>query len=198
MHIDKLTHIITRTFLFLTLFISTSVFSKDVYVDGYIRSDGTAVKGYYRSAPNSTINDNFSTEGNINPYTGEEGWVPRESIETSKLEWDNSSSSESSYNSNQQPNQSVSRSRPSDTDYDLSFSDIYNNPFKAFIFMMIGFAVVCAIIIEPYEQFIEFCRGPGAYRRKHGTSEVFWNFLRGLGSLGTLIVIIVLSFTKLF
>ena len=56
----------------------TSVLAKDVYVNGYTRSDGTYVSGHYRSAPNSTINDNFSTEGNVNPYTGKEGWVSRE------------------------------------------------------------------------------------------------------------------------
>ena len=48
-------------------------FSSDVYVQGYTRKDGTHVEGYYRSAPNSTTSDNFSTYGNINPYTGELG-----------------------------------------------------------------------------------------------------------------------------
>lgn len=46
-----------------------------VYVKGYTRKDGTYVKGYYRTAPNNTNRDNFSTQGNINPYTGQSGWV---------------------------------------------------------------------------------------------------------------------------
>jgi len=47
-----------------------------VYVKSYTRSDGTYVPGYYRTAPNSTNTDNFSTKGNINPYTGKPGWIP--------------------------------------------------------------------------------------------------------------------------
>ena len=59
----------------LSLLILTSSFllSGDVYVDGYTRSDGTYVEGHYRSSPNDTVSDNFSTDGNVNPYTGEEG-----------------------------------------------------------------------------------------------------------------------------
>lgn len=49
-----------------------------VYVRGYTRSDGTQVQGHYRTAPNSTVNDNFSTIGNVNPYTGESGYLPRD------------------------------------------------------------------------------------------------------------------------
>ena len=47
--------------------------SSDVYVSGYYKSDGTYVKPHYRSAPNSTTLDNFSTKGNTNPYTGKKG-----------------------------------------------------------------------------------------------------------------------------
>ena len=46
-----------------------------VWVNGYYRSNGTYVKGHYRTAPNHTNVDNFSTIGNINPYTYEQGWV---------------------------------------------------------------------------------------------------------------------------
>ena len=49
-----------------------------VYVSGYTRSDGTVVKPYYRTAPNSTNTDNFSTIGNTNPYTGESGYIARD------------------------------------------------------------------------------------------------------------------------
>jgi hypothetical protein len=43
------------------------------YVRGHTRSDGTYVQGHYRSSPNSTTSDNYSTRGNINPYTGQPG-----------------------------------------------------------------------------------------------------------------------------
>jgi len=45
----------------------------DVHVNGYYRSDGTYVKPHYRSDPDGNFNNNWSTKGNINPYTGEEG-----------------------------------------------------------------------------------------------------------------------------
>ncbi|WP_353861286.1 hypothetical protein [Azospirillum formosense] len=47
-----------------------------VWVSGYYRKDGTYVKGYYKTAPDSTKNNNFSTVGNTNPFTGEAGTKP--------------------------------------------------------------------------------------------------------------------------
>lgn len=43
------------------------------YVQGYTRSDGTYVAGHYATNPNSTTSDNWSTKGNVNPYTGQPG-----------------------------------------------------------------------------------------------------------------------------
>lgn len=53
---------------------STTSFSYDVNnsttnVSGYTRSNGTYVDSYTRTMPNSTNHDNFSTYGNVNPYT---------------------------------------------------------------------------------------------------------------------------------
>lgn len=45
------------------------------YVNGYTKSNGTQVKGHYRSNSNSTNHDNYSTQGNKNPYTGNKGTV---------------------------------------------------------------------------------------------------------------------------
>jgi hypothetical protein len=45
----------------------------DAYVHGYYRSNGTYVEPYHRTDPNNTPNDNWSTKGNVNPYTGQEG-----------------------------------------------------------------------------------------------------------------------------
>lgn len=57
--------------------------ASDVYVKGYTRSDGTYVRPHWRSAPNGTKVDNFSTEGNVNPYTGKPGWIPLNELEAS-------------------------------------------------------------------------------------------------------------------
>lgn len=43
------------------------------YVQPHMRKDGTYVEGHYRSSPNKTDMDNYSTKGNINPYTGQAG-----------------------------------------------------------------------------------------------------------------------------
>lgn len=45
------------------------------YVAPHIRSDGTMVQGHYRSAPDNTRINNYSTQGNYNPYTGQQGHV---------------------------------------------------------------------------------------------------------------------------
>ena len=54
------------------LFASSAAFA-DTYVNGYTKSDGTQVQGYERTNPNSTRSDNYSTQGNTNPYTGQAG-----------------------------------------------------------------------------------------------------------------------------
>lgn len=46
-----------------------------VHVRGYYRSNGTYVQPHYRSSPNHTKLDNYSTRGNVNPYTGKLGTV---------------------------------------------------------------------------------------------------------------------------
>jgi hypothetical protein len=49
--------------------------SADTYVDGYTRRDGIYVPGHYKTDQNSTKIDNYSTKGNVNPYTAEKGYV---------------------------------------------------------------------------------------------------------------------------
>lgn len=45
-------------------------------VKGYYRkSTGTYVQPHYRSSPNSSRWDNWSTKGNTNPYTGKSGYT---------------------------------------------------------------------------------------------------------------------------
>jgi hypothetical protein len=50
-----------------------TVNSSSTHVSGYTRSNGTYVHGYNRSSQNSTNHDNYSTSGNVNPYTGTSG-----------------------------------------------------------------------------------------------------------------------------
>lgn len=50
----------------------------DTWVNGYTKKDGTYVPGHWRTDPNTTRNDNYSTEGNSNPYTGTPGTKPRD------------------------------------------------------------------------------------------------------------------------
>ena len=45
--------------------------SAQQYVQGYCRSDGTCVSGYFKSEPNGTAADNYGTAGNLNPNTGQ-------------------------------------------------------------------------------------------------------------------------------
>lgn len=64
---------IIKTLLLISIvFISTSSLAE--YVRGHYRSNGTYVSGYNRSNRNSTKLDNYSTRGNVNPYTGAKGY----------------------------------------------------------------------------------------------------------------------------
>lgn len=65
--------------LFLVLFLAFGLFTYAIEVDaatrvrGYYRSNGTYVQPHYRSSPNNSRYDNWSTRGNYNPYTGKRG-----------------------------------------------------------------------------------------------------------------------------
>jgi len=52
---------------------STNTNPNHVLVEGYQKSNGKYVEQHIRTAPNSTILDNFSTYPNHNPYTGQIG-----------------------------------------------------------------------------------------------------------------------------
>lgn len=66
------------SFLFLLafgLFIVAGVADAAVRVRGYFRSSGTYVQPSYRSSPDSSRYNNYSSRGNYNPYTGKRGYV---------------------------------------------------------------------------------------------------------------------------
>jgi hypothetical protein len=44
-------------------------------VRGYVRKDGTYVKPHRQTDPDANKYNNYSTEGNMNPFTGEKGDV---------------------------------------------------------------------------------------------------------------------------
>ena len=43
------------------------------YVSPHTRQDGTYVAPHYQTNPNNTQRDNYGTQGNVNPYTGQYG-----------------------------------------------------------------------------------------------------------------------------
>ncbi|MBI2514485.1 MAG: hypothetical protein HYV96_21125 [Opitutae bacterium] len=63
-------------FLALCAFLCVGLDAKPVHVKGYTKKDGTYVAPHVRSSPNKTKSDNYSTRGNVNPYTGKEGTTP--------------------------------------------------------------------------------------------------------------------------
>jgi hypothetical protein len=64
-----------KKILLIFLLCLSSFVEADVHVRGHYRSNGTYVQPHYRSSPNATNLDNYSTKGNVNPYTGKEGTV---------------------------------------------------------------------------------------------------------------------------
>lgn len=54
-------------------FSSAPVWAQDTYVDGYVRSNETYVQPHFRSQTDGIADNNFSTIGNTNPYTGGAG-----------------------------------------------------------------------------------------------------------------------------
>jgi hypothetical protein len=47
-----------------------------VHVSAYTKKDGTRVGAHDRTTANTTKNDNWSTQGNVNPETGQSGTKP--------------------------------------------------------------------------------------------------------------------------
>lgn len=105
--IIKYMHSLSKIFLSLLLLlsISTAVFA-DVWVDGYYRKDGTYVNGHYRSDPDGNFDNNWSTKGNVNPYTGEIGTKTKPSTGS----YYNNTTSSTNYKYNDQYSPSYSSS----------------------------------------------------------------------------------------
>lgn len=59
--------------LLLVVLVSGVADARGTRVRSYVTKSGKAVSSHYRSSPNRTKRDNYSTKGNINPYTGKRG-----------------------------------------------------------------------------------------------------------------------------
>lgn len=51
----------------------TSALHADSKVKGYYKKDGMYVAPYHRTGANGSTSDNYSHQGNTNPYTGQPG-----------------------------------------------------------------------------------------------------------------------------
>jgi len=71
----KLFSLVIALVLVFTFAVSTVTLAEaySYRVRGYTRSSGTYVQPYYRTSPNYTRWDNYSTRGNYNPYSGRYG-----------------------------------------------------------------------------------------------------------------------------
>ncbi len=54
-------------------FVAANTANAQVYVRGYMRSNGTYVQPHYRSQPDGYFYNNWSSYPNTNPYTGRVG-----------------------------------------------------------------------------------------------------------------------------
>src|SRR5690242_11000209 len=85
-----------------------SITSAQTYVHGYYKSNGTYVAPHYRSARDGNPYNNWSTVGNVNPYTGQVGTKnPYNSYGTSNGSYGSYSNP---YSSNSNQNQSSTES----------------------------------------------------------------------------------------
>lgn len=50
----------------------------DHTISGYTRSNGAYVRPSHATNPDATRSNNYSTKGNVNPYTGKYGTKPRD------------------------------------------------------------------------------------------------------------------------
>jgi hypothetical protein len=62
------------SFALFVLLVQT-VSGQTTYAPGYTKKNGTYVAPHYKTSPNKTKVDNWSTKPNVNPYTGKQGTV---------------------------------------------------------------------------------------------------------------------------
>ena len=70
-----------KKLIFTISFFAISAFASaqsTTYVNGYTKSNGTTVQGYYKTTSDNTNTNNYSTQGNTNPYSGQSGYRPKD------------------------------------------------------------------------------------------------------------------------
>jgi|GEM_PF-6771890 hypothetical protein len=58
--------------------LNSTVSSNIRFQNSYTRNNGTYVRGHYKTMPDETNHNNYSTSGNRNPYTGSNGHRARD------------------------------------------------------------------------------------------------------------------------
>ncbi len=82
----KITLILVAFLLFFTLnFTIANNANAYTRIRGYIKKSGTYVSPHYRTAPDRTKFNNWSTRGNSNPITGKKGY--KSPIKTYKIKF---------------------------------------------------------------------------------------------------------------
>lgn len=107
---------LTLALLFLIGFAWGQTNPKQVHVQGYTKSNGSYVPSHMRTAPNNTNRDNFSTKPNINPYTGQPGWINPDSKENKSF-----------YNTPSSTYPTASYSTPVNSNFETTNSSFFNN-----------------------------------------------------------------------
>jgi hypothetical protein len=59
--------------IIVSLVLLSASISRADYTRGYTRSNGTYVQGYHHTHADSNPYNNYSSVGNVNPYTGQAG-----------------------------------------------------------------------------------------------------------------------------
>jgi len=59
----------------LPAFAQAQYYGRDAQVNPYLRRDGTYIQPHHRTIPDGNPFNNYSTRGNVNPYTGQMGTV---------------------------------------------------------------------------------------------------------------------------
>jgi len=55
--------------------VASGALADDTHVRGYTRRDGTYVQPHHRTTPDSNRGNNYGSQGNVNPWTGQAGTI---------------------------------------------------------------------------------------------------------------------------
>lgn len=62
-----------KSLILIAMLATSTIAMADNYVNPYVRKDGTYVEGHNKSSADRNPYNNYTTQGNSNPYTGREG-----------------------------------------------------------------------------------------------------------------------------